>query len=105
MHTEQADPAGVIELRLYVADRTRKSVRAFANLRRICDQHLPGQCRIEVIDILEQPETARREQIVAIPTVVRRRPLPMRTVIGDLSDAARALDGLELLAIQQGANV
>jgi len=102
---EQAEQVGLVELRLYVAERTRKSLAAFANLRRICDKHLPGRYRIEVIDIQEQPEIARREQIVAIPTVVRRRPLPMRTVIGDLSNIEKTLDGLELQASQQGAGL
>jgi circadian clock protein KaiB len=106
MQTEQAEQTGVVELRLYVANRTRsKSMRAFTNLTRICDQHLPGRCRIEVIDILKQPDVAKGEQIVAIPTVVRRQPPPVRTVIGDLSNVEITLAGLELQTTHEGADL
>lgn len=87
-----------------MAGWTQKGIAAFANLRRMCDQHLPGRYRIDVIDIQDQPGIAKRDQILAIPTVVRRRPLPMRTVIGDLSNVESTLSGLELVATQEGAD-
>ncbi len=105
MPTEPIEQAGLVELRLYVSNQSRKCARAHANLRRICEQHLRGRCRIDVIDILERPEVAKREQIVAIPTVVRRRPLPMRTVIGDLSNTEKTLDGVDLQATNQGVDL
>lgn len=84
------------ELRLYVAGQTPRSLTAFANLKQICDQRLAGQYRIEVIDLLQHPELAGRDQILAIPTVVRKLPPPLRKVIGDLSNTERALVGLDL---------
>lgn len=84
------------ELRLYVAGQTPKSVAAFANLKKICEEYLAGEYRIEVIDLMEHPELARTEQIVAIPTLVRKLPEPMRKIIGDLSDVERTLVGLQL---------
>jgi circadian clock protein KaiB len=84
------------ELRLYVAGQTPKSLAAFNNLKRICEQHLEGRYKIEVIDLLENPKLARDEQIVAIPTLVRKLPVPMRRLIGDLSDTERCLVGLQL---------
>jgi circadian clock protein KaiB len=84
-------------LRLYVAGQTAKSLRAFANLQRLCENHLGGRYRIEVIDLLQQPTLAKGDQIVAIPTLVRRLPPPMRKIIGDLSDTERVLVGLDLL--------
>jgi circadian clock protein KaiB len=81
-------------MRLFVANRSPRSVTAFANLKQICEKHLRGRYRIEVIDLLEQPELAREEQVVAIPTVVRRSPLPQHRVIGDLSNAEKTLRGL-----------
>ncbi len=101
---EQVEQVGLYELGLYVADRTRNSIAAFANLRRICDQHMPGRYRIDLIDIQKQPEIAKREQIVVIPSVVRWQPLPARTVIGDLSNAKKTLDGLQLQATQPGVD-
>jgi circadian clock protein KaiB len=86
-------------LRLYVAGQSPKSLAAFANLQAICEEHLPGRYRIEVIDLLEQPQLARGDQILAIPTVVRRLPLPIRKIIGDLSDTERALVGLDLRSL------
>ncbi|MBK1704204.1 circadian clock KaiB family protein [Halochromatium glycolicum] len=83
-------------LRLYVAGQTPKSLSAFANLQALCEKHLAGRYRIEVIDLLEQPQLAQGDQILAIPTVVRRLPLPIRKIIGDLSDVERALVGLDL---------
>jgi len=84
------------ELRLYVAGKTPKSVRAFANLKQFCEEHLQGQYRIEVIDLLEQPQLADGDQIVALPTLVRKLPEPMRKIIGDLSNTERILVGLDL---------
>lgn len=84
------------QLRLYVAGQTPKSVTAFANLERLCDEHLAGQFEIEVIDLLENPRLAKEDQIVAIPTLVRKLPEPIRKIIGDLSDTERTLVGLQL---------
>src|ERR1700682_5403527 len=77
------------KLRLYVAGQTPKSVRAFANLKVLCDEHLDGRYQIEVIDLLEHPEMARGDQIVAIPTLVVKLPQPVRKIIGDLSNTDR----------------
>lgn len=84
------------ELRLYVAGQTPKSVSAFANLKRICEQHLAGQYRIEVVDLLENPHLGQRDQIVAIPTLIRKLPEPVRKIIGDLTNTERVLVGLEI---------
>lgn len=86
----------VWELRLYVAGQTPKSMAAFANLKKICEEHMPGRYRIEVIDLIEQPQLAAGDQIVAIPTLVRKLPEPLRRVVGDLSNTERALVGLQL---------
>jgi len=83
-------------LRLYVAGQTPKSVSAFVNLKRICSEHLDGKYRIELIDLLENPQLARGDQIVAIPTLVRNLPTPMKKIIGDLSNTDRVLVGLDL---------
>jgi len=84
------------ELRLYVAGKTPKSVAAFENLTRICEEHLPGKYKIEVVDLLLHPQLAQGDQIVAIPTLVRKLPQPIRKVIGDLSNIERTLVGLQL---------
>ena len=86
----------IYKLRLYVAGQTPKSIRAFANLKVLCEKHLKGRYRIEVIDLLENPEMARGDQIVAVPTLVRDLPNPVRKIIGDLSDTERTLIGLAL---------
>ncbi|HEY7319941.1 MAG TPA: circadian clock KaiB family protein [Candidatus Binatia bacterium] len=83
-------------LRLYVAGQTPKSVTAFANLKKICAEHLANKYRIELIDLLENPQLARGDQIVAIPTLVRNLPTPMKKIIGDLSNTDRVLVGLDL---------
>ncbi len=83
-------------LRLYVAGQTPKSIRAFANLKVMCEEHLKGRYQIEVVDLRAHPQLARGDQIVAIPTLVRRLPPPLRTIIGDLSNTARLLVGLDL---------
>ncbi len=84
------------ELRLYVAGQTQKSLTAFANLNRICQEHLAGKYKIEVIDLLKDPKLARGDQILAIPTLVRKLPQPVRKIIGDLSNTERVLVGLDL---------
>lgn len=84
-------------LRLYVAGQTPKSVRAFDNLTRICEEHLAGDYRIEVVDLLENPKLAEGDQILAIPTLVRQLPPPVRKIIGDLSQTERVLVGLNIL--------
>lgn len=89
-------PPEVWELRLYVAGQTAKSVTAFANLKKICEEHLAGKYNIEVIDLLVNPQLAAGDQIVAIPTLVRTLPEPIRKIIGDLSDTERVLVGLQL---------
>src|SRR6188508_1122923 len=86
----------VWQLRLYVAGQTPKSLTAFANLKRICEEHLAGEFEIEVIDLLENPRLAHDDQIIAIPTLVRKLPEPIRKIIGDLSDTERTLVGLQL---------
>jgi circadian clock protein KaiB len=86
----------VWELRLYVAGQTPKSLAAFANLKKICEEHLEGKYRIEVIDLLENPTLARGDQILAIPTLVRKLPPPLKKIIGDLSNTERVLVGLNM---------
>jgi circadian clock protein KaiB len=83
-------------LRLYVAGQTPKSIVALANLKRICDEYMSGQYRIEVIDLMENPQLARRDQIVAIPTLIRELPSPLKRIIGDLSNTERVLVGLDV---------
>jgi circadian clock protein KaiB len=85
------------QFRLYVAGESPKSLEAFANLRRLCETHLAGRYEIEIIDLVQRPELARGDEIVAIPTLVRRLPAPLRKVIGDLSDTERVLVGLQLV--------
>ena len=86
----------VWQLRLYVAGKTPKSVAAFNNLKAICEEHLAGRYRIEVIDLLEHPQLAAGDQIVAIPTLVRQLPAPLRKIVGDLRNTERTLVGLHL---------
>ncbi len=89
-------PEKLWQLRLYVAGQTPKSLTAFANLKRICEDHLQGVYSIEVIDLVEQPQLSKGDQILAIPTLVRKLPQPVRKIIGDLSDTERVLVGLDL---------
>lgn len=96
--TIPADDPTVWELRLYVAGPTAKSLAAAANLKAACEEHLPGRYRIEVVDLVANPRLARDDQIVAIPTVVRKLPQPVRRLIGDLSDSDKLLVGLQLRA-------
>jgi circadian clock protein KaiB len=84
------------ELRLYVAGQTPRSITAFANLKKICEEHLKGKYTIEVVDLLRSPQLARGDQILAIPTLVRKLPPPLRRIIGDLSDTHRVLVGLDV---------
>jgi len=83
-------------LRLYIAGQTPKSIKAFANLKRICEEHMPGRYRIEVIDLVQNPQLAAGDQILAVPTLVRRLPEPVRRIIGDLSHTDRVLVGLDI---------
>ena len=88
--------AKTYQLRLYVAGQTPKSVLAFTNLKQICEEHLQGRYEIEIIDLLENPQLASGDQILAVPTLVRRLPEPIKKIIGDLSNTERVLVGLDL---------
>jgi circadian clock protein KaiB len=92
--TRQTD---VWDLRLYVAGQTANCVSAFANLKELCETHLAGKYRLEVIDLLKKPQLANGDQILAIPTLVRKLPVPVRRIIGNLSDSERVLVGLDLV--------
>jgi circadian clock protein KaiB len=95
--TNEAQKAkDIFELRLYVAGQTPKSLAALANLKRICDEHVEQEYRIEVIDLVQHPQLAQGDQILAIPTLVRRVPAPLRKIIGDLSNVERVLVGLDI---------
>jgi circadian clock protein KaiB len=89
-------PGGHYNLRLYVAGQTAKSITALANLKKICEEHLVGRYQIEVIDLLEHPQLAAGDQILAVPTLVRRLPEPLKRIIGNLSNMERVLVGLDL---------
>ena len=93
---EGASSADKWELRLYTAGQTPKSLAALRNLKKVCEEHLAGRYEIEVIDLMKNPRLAKDHQIVAIPTLVRKLPDPIRKIVGDLSDTERALVGLEL---------
>jgi circadian clock protein KaiB len=86
-------------MRLYIAGQSARSQAAIANLRKICDTHMPGRCTIEVIDLMRNPELAKADQIVAIPTLVRKLPIPVRRIIGDLSATDKVLMSLELTVV------
>ncbi len=94
--SEIVPPDGHYNLRLYVAGQTPKSLAAIANLKGICEEHLAGQYTIEVIDLLVTPQLAAGDQIVALPTLVRRLPPPLKRIIGNLSDTERVLVGLDI---------
>jgi circadian clock protein KaiB len=83
-------------LRLYVAGQTPRSIAAIANLKKICEKHLPGRYEIEVVDLIKDPAQARRHQIVAIPTLIRQLPEPLKRIIGDLSNVEKVLVGLDI---------
>lgn len=89
-------PAATWELRLYVAGQTPRAVQAFANLTRICEVHLAGQYHVEAIDLLKSPRLAKGDQIVAVPTLVRKLPEPVRKIIGDMANKDKVLVGLDL---------
>lgn len=97
-----AGTPAIWELRLYIAGQTPKSIAAFANLKRICEEHLAGRYRIEVVDLVEQPQLAAGDQIVAIPTLVRKLPEPLCRIVGDLSNTERTLVGLQLRPAKTG---
>ncbi|HEV2392127.1 MAG TPA: circadian clock KaiB family protein [Verrucomicrobiae bacterium] len=84
------------DLRLYVAGQTPKSITAFSNLKKLCEEHLSGKYRIEIVDLIQDPTLARGDQILALPTLVRKLPQPVRKIIGDLSNTERVLVGLDL---------
>ena len=89
-------PDKIWQLRLYVAGQTPKSLTAFSNLMKICENHLKSRYSIEVIDLVQQPQLSKGDQILAVPTLVRKLPQPVRKIIGDLSDTERVLVGLDL---------
>jgi circadian clock protein KaiB len=89
------------KLRLYVAGQTPKSLTAFANLRRICEEHLAGRYEIEVVDLLKHPELAQSDQIIALPTLVRKLPQPIKRIVGDLSNSERVMVGMNLERVSQ----
>jgi circadian clock protein KaiB len=93
MITEQTEG---YNLRLYVAGQTPKSIAAIANLRNLCERHLPGRYRIDIVDLMQNPSLAQRDQIVAIPTLIRKLPEPVKRIIGDLSNTERVLVGLDI---------
>ena len=95
-HELNGVPEPLWDLRLYVAGQTLKSLQAFANLKKICEEHLAGNYQIEVIDLLKNPALAKGDQILALPTLVRKLPEPVRKIIGDLSNKDRVLVGLDL---------
>ncbi|WP_114394147.1 circadian clock KaiB family protein [Oleisolibacter albus] len=90
------EKGAAMQLRLYVAGKSAKSLTAIANLRRICEEHLDGRYDVQVIDLLENPQLAQGDQILAVPTLVRSLPAPIKKIIGDLSNTDRVLVGLDL---------
>jgi circadian clock protein KaiB len=97
IYSDTTSDQDIYILRLYVAGQTKKSLAAFANLKKICEEHLGGRYRIEIIDLLENPQLAKGDQILAIPTLVKKLPQPIKKIIGDLSNTERVLVGLDLL--------
>ncbi len=97
---EPASERDMWNLRLYVAGQTPKSIAAFANLKKICEEHLKFKYRIEVIDLFQNPQLAKGDQILAVPTLVRKLPVPVRKIIGDLSNTERVLVGLDLRSVK-----
>ena len=95
MIAAQAEDTGY-NLRLYVAGQTPKSMAAISNIRKLADRYLPGRCTIDIIDLTKDPALAQRHQIVAVPTLIRELPEPIRRIIGDLSDTQRVLLGLDI---------
>ncbi|MEJ2902845.1 circadian clock KaiB family protein [Pedobacter panaciterrae] len=93
------------ELRLYIAGKTPKSVSALSNLKKYCEEHLHGKYKIEVIDLLEKPQLAEGDQIFAVPTLVRKVPVPIRKIIGDLSNEEKVLVGLNIISVKSSVDV
>lgn len=93
------------ELRLYIAGKTPKSVSALSNLKKYCEEHLRGKYKIEVIDLLEKPQLAEGDQIFAVPTLVRKVPVPIRKIIGDLSNEEKVLVGLNIIPVKSSCDV
>jgi circadian clock protein KaiB len=100
-----ASPHPLLKFRLYIAGQTPRSLAAIANLQRICRDHFPGRNSIEVIDLMANPALAKRDEIVALPTLVRRLPKPIRVVIGDLSNTEKVLAGLDAQSLQGALSV
>jgi circadian clock protein KaiB len=96
MKTGQKPPMDTYLLKLFVTGQTPRSLRAIDNLRRICDEELPAQCELVLIDVLEQPQLAEDHKVLATPTLIRELPLPVRRIVGDLSDTVQVMLGLEL---------
>ena len=94
--TKKGESGEVWDLKLYVAGQSPKSLTAFANLKKLCEEHLKGKFRIEVVDLLKNPQLAKGDQILAVPTLVRKLPVPIRKIIGDLSNEENVLVGLQL---------
>jgi circadian clock protein KaiB len=92
----EPDPDGTYHLRLYVAGQSPKSVRAVENLRQVCEEYLTGRYTIELVDLTADPQRARSDEIIAVPTLIRKLPEPIRRIIGDLSDTEKVLIGLQL---------
>jgi circadian clock protein KaiB len=92
----QKKNTGLWNLRLYIAGETSRSIAAMSNLQKICNEHLPGKYRVEVVDLLKNPQLAAGDQIVAVPTLVRRLPPPLKKIIGDLSNSQQVIVGLDL---------
>lgn len=97
---EETEPSCRFQLRLYIAGQTSKSVVALRNLKRICEAHLAGEYSIEIIDLLKTPQLAAGDQILAVPTLVRRLPEPIKKIIGDLSNEERVLVGLDVKSVK-----
>jgi circadian clock protein KaiB len=95
-HVRRKSKDDIWQLRLYVAGQTPRSLDAFANLKKLCEEHLPGRYTIEVVDLIKHPQLAAGDQIIAIPTLVRKLPAPLRKIVGDLRNVERALIGLQL---------
>lgn len=96
--------AGVLKLKLYVAGQTPKSLAALSNLKKICDEHLKGKYHVEVIDLMKNPQLAQGDQILAIPTLVKQLPVPVRKIIGDLSNTDRVLIGLDITGTERAGS-
>ena len=99
-HADETPDEGVWKLRLYITDETVRCIRAFENLKKICEEHRPGKYTIEVVDLSVNPQLAKGDQIFALPTLVRTFPAPIRKIIGDLSNTERVLEGLDLRPIR-----